>query len=87
MIEIITGKRKRRESLVFSGLTIVLYVTIMPPGDRGFAQQRSPEPMAGSGQQWEVDQLRVLVSMSRGGGASLSPLAIPMVTSLSRKCP
>lgn len=42
MIEIITGKRKRRESLVFSGLTVVLYVTIMPPGDRGFRSAEEP---------------------------------------------
>ena len=32
------------------------------PRTQRVTQQRSPEPMAGSEQQWEVHQLRVLVS-------------------------
>ena len=40
------------------------------PRTQRVTQQRSLEPMTGSEQQWEVHQLRVLVSMSRGGPAS-----------------
>ena len=47
------------------------------PRRQRVTQQRSLEPMAGSEQQWEVHQLRVLVSMSGGGGVGgLSPVPI-----------